>query len=148
MRFAIRQLAVALGAALVLTVCVNAVRADEPDIQAYYDGDIVEVVPLPINASDYGGEETIDGIAIPIYLIDGQFKLNGGHEPVGDHVLSAIPGDDGYSPFWAAYVVENSNATPIKSVDDIFESDGVTPKPGIKVSTTPIGYFLCPEVDD
>ena len=131
MSFVNRRLAVALGAALVLTVWVNSVRADKPPrIPAYYDGQIVYVAAVSVSKKEVKA-------AIPAYLVlEGQ-DIN--------HVLSAIPGVPGYNPHWHFFSVEFLNGVDpylLDSEDAILdaEEDG-------DVMVTDLDFFvLCPVV--
>ncbi|MGI8978126.1 MAG: hypothetical protein ACR2FY_02760 [Pirellulaceae bacterium] len=112
-----RRSAIFLGAALVLTVWIGSVRADKPTrIPAFYDGRLVSLAI--VNDNVVGVErEAIEGIAEPLYAIAGQ-----------PHVISTMPGQPGYNPYWDIYVVvvldgRNVSTDPFLSEEEILDAE-------------------------
>lgn len=103
MRVADRRSAVALGAALlltVLTVSVESVRADRPTtIPAWYDGEIVDIIPgVGANVGGVDKQAIASHAANPLYVI---LPVSNQDLQQVDHVLgTAIPGVAGYNPYW------------------------------------------------
>jgi hypothetical protein len=124
MRVANRRSAIALGAALALTICVASVRAGKPQtIPAYVDGEIVYIIP--------GVSDNVVGVdrgaiarhANPIYVV---LPVSGDDVQEVSHVLSIGLGA-GYNPFWdVIYVTVNNgrdlSTDPFTSEDEILEA--------------------------
>lgn len=111
-----RRSAIFLGAALVLTVWIGSVRADKPTrVPALYNG--LPVSLAIVNDNVVGVErEAIESIAEPLYAIAGQ-----------PHVISTMPGQAGYNPYWYIYAVDVLNGRdvstdPFLSEDEILEA--------------------------
>ena len=112
-----RHAAVFMGAALVLTAWVGSVRADKPQlVPAFYEGRAVSLAI--VNDNVVGVErEAIEGVAEPLYAIAGQ-----------PHVISTMPGQPGYNPYWDVYLVRvldgrNLSTDPFLSEDEILEAE-------------------------
>jgi len=128
-----RKSAIALGAALALTLCVNSVRAGEPQpFPGYYDGEIVELVTLgPAGVDD---EAIASHVANPLYLLDADLEVT--------HVLSTIPGIAGYNPYWdVSLVTFNVEPYELVSEDDVLYAEEIG-----DVTVTDLDYILLCEV--
>ena len=106
MRITKRISAMILGAALVLAVCIHSVHAGNKrparGIPAYYNGDIVYVVPgNNQNVVGVDNQAIADHAANPIY-----FVYDTAGNLLQDPILSTVPGVAGYNPYWQViYVV-------------------------------------------
>src|SRR5215472_15586599 len=115
-----RRSAIVLGAALVMTICVNSVRAAKPTtIPAWFDDQVVYVIP-GVSSNVVGvNKPAISKHANPLYVVAGQDV---------DHVLGeAIPGVRGYNPWWdLVFVTVNSDRNlitdPFTSEDEILDA--------------------------
>jgi len=109
---------------LILTLCVNSVRATQPQqIPAWYDGQIEHVIPgVSHNVVGVNHPAIAARVANPIYVVLPVSAQNA--QPV-DHVLGvAIPGVAGYNPYWDVVLVTVKNGrdlttNPFTSEDEI-----------------------------
>lgn len=119
MKVANRTSALIMGAALLLTIGVDCVRAAKPTtIPTWFNGEIVYVIPaVSENVLGVTNHAIASRVANPLYVITGQ-----------DHVLGvAIPGVAGYNPYWDVVVVSvlngrNVSTDPFTSEDEILEA--------------------------
>ncbi len=119
MRIANRISAIILGAALVLTLGVNSVRADKPTrIPVWFDGEVVYVIPaVSGNVAGVTNHAIASHVANPIYVFGTQ-----------NHVLgTAIPGVAGYNPWWSVVLVtvlddRNLFTDPFTSEGEVLEA--------------------------
>jgi hypothetical protein len=121
---------------LILTLCVSSARAGNPHaFPAYYNGGIV-LLTLNTDAQAAGQQAVASHLAIPLYLVVGQDI---------SHVISSAPGQAGYSPFWAVYVVtvNDSSVLPLTSEADIQAAASLG---AVTVSDQPAAIVLCPAV--
>jgi len=121
---------------LILTLCVSSARAGNPHaFPAYYNGGIVSLT-LNTHAQAASHQQIDSKLAIPLYLVVGQDV---------SHVISSAPGQAGYSPFWAVYVVtvNDSSVLPLTSVADIKVASTLG---AVSVSEQPVAFVLCPAV--
>jgi hypothetical protein len=121
---------------LILTLCVSSARAGNPHaFPAYYNGGIV-LLTLNTDAQAASQQTVASNLAIPLYLVVGQDI---------SHVISSAPGQAGYSPFWAVYVVtvNDSSVLPLTSVADIQAAAALG---AVTVSEQPVAVVLCPAV--
>ncbi len=117
MKIVNRTSAIVLAAVLVLTLSANSVLAGKPTlIPAFYEGQRVALAV--VNENVVGVErEAIASIANPIYFIAGQ-----------PHVITTMPGQPGYNPWWDVYrvVVLNGrdvSTDPFLSEDEILDAE-------------------------
>ena len=115
---AVRHAAIVLGAALALAAWVGPVRADKPTlVPAWYDGRPVSLAV--VNDNVVGVErESIASIAEPLYAF-------GGLQP---HVISTMPGQRGYNPYWDVYAVvvlngRDVSTDPFLSEEEILDAE-------------------------
>ena len=84
-------------AVLLLAVMSSSVLAAKPEpIPAWYNDQRVEFIVVSENVL---GNPNVGGAAIPLYaFFEGEDQLQA-------DVLSAVPGDPDYNPWWAAFLV-------------------------------------------
>jgi len=117
MRIANRISSIIVAAALVLTLGVNSARAGKPTpVPAIYEGQRVTLAIVNDNVVGVEGE-AIASVAEPLYAF-------GGLQP---HVISTMPGQPGYNPWWAVVSVtvlddRNVSTDPFTSEEEILEA--------------------------
>ena len=116
--------AIALGLALVLTICANSVRAGAPTrIPAWFNDAIVSIIPgVSGNVVGVTKDAIATHVANPLYVVAGQQV---------DHILGvAAPGVAGYNPYWDIVIVtvlngRNLATDPFTSEDEILEAAAI-----------------------
>jgi hypothetical protein len=127
MRFTNLRSAIILGVALVMTICVNSVRADQPPpIPAFYDGQLVTITVVNQNVVGIT-QGAVASVADPIYFFPADPS-----DPTGaqlqPHIIPTIPGVAGYNPHWQVKLVfvlndRDLSTDPFLSEADVLEAE-------------------------
>ena len=139
MRIANRRSVITLGAALVLTLCLNSVRADQPTvIPALYNGKLVYLIP-GVNPHVVGVDHPAiaSKAANPLYVVIGQDV---------SHVLSTIPGVAGYNPWWDVLTVQVLNGRDVSTHPFLSEKEILTAEANGEVWVTDLNFILLCQV--
>ena len=140
MRSANRRWVITLGAALVLTICVNSVRAAKPTtIPAWFDDEIVSVIPgVSSNVVGVTNHAIASKAANPLYVVGGQDV---------DHILGvAIPGAAGYNPFWDIVIVTVLDGRDVSTDPFTSEEEILDAYANGEVDLTDTGFILLCQV--
>jgi hypothetical protein len=108
---------------LVLTLCVNSARAEQPPlIPSYYDGQPVYVTVVNPNVVGIT-QGAVASVADPIYFFPSDPDNPTGAQ-LQPHVIPTIPGVAGYNPHWEVNLVFVLNDRDL-STDPFLSEDAV-----------------------
>jgi hypothetical protein len=111
--------------------------AQPPRIPAWYEGERVTFTVVNDNVVDVD-RETLEEVANPLFAFGPP-----GNQPQAD-IISFVPGEAGYSPWWEVYMVtvlngRNVTTNPFTSVDELLDAEAAGQ---VRIDETET-FFLC-----